>query len=193
MLERTVLLVSMVTNGIVLLPPSEALYFHAYYLGAYDVSVFYFVLPVANTVGHVVLFALARSRSARTLIQTLLALVPVAVKAGMLWLWKLLVLKPAQGVELRDRYGWITLYGRLIPVVKTCVSVVLAETTIPLGRYVILTLLGNVFFAIECLVVFAVVARSEFGYLVSIGLVGVVFCGIYAAHILTASWWKSRS
>lgn len=95
-----------------------------------------------------------------------------------------------------DRYGgWVVFFGRMVPGVRSIVSIPAGLSEMPLGRFSVLTALGSAVW--NSLLIGAGWLLGENWHRVS-GLVGSVSTVVLvalavAAVVLTAWWWRRRT
>lgn len=164
------LLLLMVLNGIIFLPPSEYIYFEAYWCYSKELSYLYYILPLMNTIGHYVLFLFIRSKYKTQNIPLIRKVVINSQKYSKIYFTKY------------DTNYLAILYGRCIPVVHTGISIVAGLSSVSKQRFLILTLIGNYIFSIVCYVIISFVSKNN-DYKITILYVFLVFSVIYIIHI----------
>lgn len=170
-------LIMMVPNGIIFFPPSEYLYFEAYWKYG-GVSWLYFSLPLANSVGHYILFLIIRkeSNNPRILISNgrvssiFKRLINVSEKYSNLYFNKY------------DSRYYAILYGRCIPVVHTGVSVVAGLSKVSHSRFLLFTVFGNLFFSLICYLVINSIPKGD-DYSHALLYAFIAFFLIYLVHM----------
>ena len=171
-------LVMMIPNGIIFFPPSEYLYFEAYWKHG-GMSLFYFTLPLANSIGHYILFLIIREERKNPRIlnsngrisSVFKRLIKVSEKYSNIYF------------NTYDSHYYAILYGRCIPVVHTGVSVVAGLSNVSHYRFLLFTIIGNLFFSLVCYLVINSIPRGEdYGYTLLYAF--IAFFLIYLAHML---------
>lgn len=168
----------MILNGIVFFPPSEFIYFDAYFVLGGDLKYSYAALPLANSIGHFILFEISRVFSDRLIS---FERRPQSGIVSSVFQYTLRISR--QHFRFHDRHAWAVLYGRCVPIVHTGISVVAGISGVPRLRYFVLTIAGNVIFSLVCWLIVAILSTSD-NYARSIVLVAVFFSTIYTLHLL---------
>lgn len=176
MLSNSTLVIFMILNGVIFVPPSEYLYFDAYFGLEGEFAYIYLVLPIANAVGHYFLYELSkRYRSKLEILESKEA------TGFLLRTFQYIVRSSRNYFEIHDTHAWAVLYGRCVPVVHSGISIVAGIFGVSRLRFLILTVVGNILFSAVCWIVVKTLSRVD-NYNYSIVLVGFFFIAIYLLH-----------
>ena len=167
----------MLFNGVFFLPPSEYVYFDAYFGLGGSIGYPYAILPLANSAGHFILYELSRGYSQR--LANLESKVPTNYFASAL---RYVLQTSRRYFRNQDKHAWAIFYGRCVPVVHTGISIIAGIAGVSRLRFLVLTAVGNVVFSLECWIIIRILSSID-DYFYSITSVALCFAVIYVVHI----------
>lgn len=184
----------MIANGVLFFPPSEYLYFDGVMLFDHQYSVKYFLLPIGNSLGHLLFFHLIRF--ANNHIQSSNLIMTSRDKAWGNALRK--TIKIARKIERYShdyflQYGnkyYSVMFGRLVPCVHTAICMPAALSSITTKRYFTLTLIGNFIYSLACLLIILLTPPGS-SYKSNLLNAVFVFGVIYVLHLIHYAKMKS--
>jgi len=168
----------MVANGIIFFPPSELVYFDAYFSLNGSLGPAYVALPLANGLGHFILYEISRRYGHK------LATIENVEPGDMTSVALRYVLRLSRNYfRLHDERAGAVLYGRCVPVVHTGISIVAGVAGVSRMRFMALTVIGNMIFSGVCWLIIDLLSnRADYSH--SIVFVAAFFVGVYLLHIV---------
>ena len=168
----------MVTNGIFFFPPSEYLYFEGYWCHK-GISSLYFTLPIANSIGHFILFIYVRYINISSLLHK-------NNNSNDGFIYKLIIQLNSYSKTYFSSYDTkylAVIYGRCIPFVHTAISIAAGLSNMNITKFIIYTLLGNYIFSLICYMILSNIV-SKYSYTYSLLIVLVIILVAPIIHIM---------